>query len=236
VKAMIFAAGLGTRLKPLTDTKPKALVEINGIPLLEITIKKLVSFGYFDIVINVHHFAEQIIEFIKVKNNFGIKISISDESNLLLDTGGGLKKAAPLLFGAEPILVHNVDIISDINLKELYEIHKKNDSLTTLAVMERDSSRQFLVNNKNELCGWRNNSTGEIKISKTDEINLHPVAFCGIHVISPQIFKLITEEGVFSVVDLYLRLAKTNKILTSKINSVKWMDVGTLKNITDINL
>jgi N-acetyl-alpha-D-muramate 1-phosphate uridylyltransferase len=232
MKAMIFAAGLGTRLRPLTDTKPKALVEINGVTLLEITIKRLIQYGFDDIVINVHHFSQQIIDFLKSKKNFGITINISDETDLLLDTGGGLKKAAPLLSGNGPILIHNVDIVSDIDLRQLYSVHIENKSLATLACMERNSSRQFLINNKNELCGWRNNKTGELKIPRLNEDNLKPVSFCGIHVVSPEIFNLIIEEGVFSIVDLYLRLAKKSTICINVFKNRHWIDVGTTEKLT----
>jgi N-acetyl-alpha-D-muramate 1-phosphate uridylyltransferase len=234
MKAMIFAAGLGTRLRPLTNTKPKALVEINGVSLLEITIKNLIRYGFNDIVINVHHFSQQVIDFLKSKNNFGIKINISDETDLLLDTGGGLKKAAPLLSGKDPILIHNVDIISDINLRQLYNIHIKNKSLATLACMERNSSRQFLINEKNELCGWRNNKTGEQKISRPNEEYLKPVSFCGIHVISPDLLHMINEEGVFSIIELYLRLAKRYIIYIQDFNENKWIDVGNTDSLAKL--
>jgi NDP-sugar pyrophosphorylase family protein len=231
MKALIFAAGLGTRLKPITYTKPKALVEIKGVTLLEITINKLIYYGFTDIVINVHHFAQHIIDFLEAKNNFGITINISDESELLLDTGGGLKKAAKLLNNGNPVLIHNVDIVSDIDLKELYNFHLNNNCLATLACMNRDSSRQFLINANNELCGWQNKKTGEIKISKENISTKEPVSFCGIHVISPAIFDMITESGVFSIVDLYLRLAKDNKIIAQKYLNISWVDVGTLEKL-----
>ncbi len=231
MKAFILAAGLGTRLKPITDTKPKALVEINGVTLLEITINRLIEYGFTDIVINVHHFAQQIIDFLKTKNNFGITINISDESDLLLDTGGGLKKAAKLLNDGNPVLIHNVDVVSDINLKELYNFHLNNICLATLACMKRESSRQFLINVNNELCGWQNKKNGEIKISKENISTKEPVSFCGIHVISPAIFDMITESGVFSIVDVYLRLAKKYKIVTQAYTNISWVDVGSLEKL-----
>jgi NDP-sugar pyrophosphorylase family protein len=229
MKAMIFAAGLGTRLRPITDNKPKALVEINGVTLLEITINNLIKYGFTEVVVNVHHFSQQIIDFLKVKNNFGINIQISDETDLLLDTGGGLKKAVPLLAGNEPILIHNVDIVSDIDLTELYLTHQKNNCLATLACMERESSRQFLKNDQNILCGWRNNKTGETRISRPEEKNLNPISFCGIQVIKPKLLNLIKEEGVFSVIDVYLRLAKEYTIVVDIIKEKKWYDVGSVE-------
>ena len=226
MKAMIFAAGLGTRLKPLTLSKPKALAEINGITLLEITIKKLINSGFDDIIINIHHFPEQIIKFLEKNKNFEAKITFSDEQDLLLDTGGGLKKAAYFFNDNKPFLVHNVDIVSDINLKELLNIHLKNNCLATLACMKRESSRQFLMNRGNELCGWRNNKTGETIISKGNASELIPISFCGIHIINPEIFSTIIESGVFSIIDVYLRLAKDNKIKINEYSNISWVDIG----------
>jgi N-acetyl-alpha-D-muramate 1-phosphate uridylyltransferase len=224
---MIFAAGLGTRLKPFTLSKPKALVEINGVPLIEICIKRLIRFGFDEIIINVHHFSNQIIDFLSKKNNFGISISISNESDLLLDTGGGLKKASSFFNDGKPFLLHNVDIVSNINLKDFYTYHLKSNCLATLACMERVSNRQFLVNSKNELCGWKNNKSGELKISREKESFLKPISFCGIHVISQELLSLITEEGVFSLVDVYLRLATLHSIKVLPFNSAVWLDLGT---------
>jgi NDP-sugar pyrophosphorylase family protein len=231
---MIFAAGMGTRLKPLTNTKPKALVEINKTPLLELVIKKLIKYGFDDIIINVHHFSGQIIEFLKSKNNFNISITISDESDLLLDTGGGLKKVAWFFNDNRPFLVYNVDILTDLNIKELYDYHcQQTNILATLAVKTRPTSRSLLINKVGQLCGWQNNQTGEVKISRKDEKELLPIAFSGIHVMNPSIFNHITEEGAFSITNVYLRLATHHNIMTYKKDDSIWMDMGRIKNIKE---
>ena len=157
---MIFAAGLGSRLKPLTDNMPKALVPVAGKPMLEHVILKLKEAGFDQIVINIHHLGQQIIDFLQANNNFGVKIYISDERDYLLDTGGGIKKAALFLQGDEPFLVHNVDILSNVDLKQLYQQHVNNNALATLLVSQRQTSRYLLFNQENKLCGWRNHATG----------------------------------------------------------------------------
>jgi NDP-sugar pyrophosphorylase family protein len=227
MKAMIFAAGLGTRLKPFTYTKPKALAEINGVPLLEIAINRLIRFGFDDIVVNVHHFPNQIIDFLKAKHNFGINITVSDETGVLLDTGGGLKKASHFFNDGKPFLVHNVDIVSNIDLEKLYTAHLQGNCMATLACMERESNRQLLINSNNELCGWKNNSTGELKISRESETFLKPISFCGIQVINPKMLELINETGAFSLITLYLRLATTHCIKTEVFKNITWLDLGT---------
>lgn len=231
MKAMIFAAGLGTRLKPYTDYKPKALVEINGKPMLELVIEKLKSFGFNQLVVNVHHFSNLILDFLKQKNNFNINISISDETDLLLDTGGGLKKTAHFFDNNEPFLVHNVDIFSDIDLGDLYNVHCKSKALATLAVRHRNSSRYFLFNKEFNLCGWTNEKTGVQKISKLNETELSKLAFSGIHIISPKIFKQLTEEGIFSITDSYIRLCRDNIINAYLHDDGVWMDLGKPENI-----
>jgi NDP-sugar pyrophosphorylase family protein len=232
MKAMIFSAGLGTRLLPLTDAKPKALIEIGGKTLLEITIRKLLIFGCNEIVINVHHQADQIIRFLEEKKYFGARVYISDESDQLLDTGGGLKKAVHFLEGNGPFILHNVDILSDIDLYNLAMAHKQygNDVLATLVVNNRISNRVFLVNKEDRLCGWKNIVTGETKISFPFEF-LESVSFCGIHLIDPKLLGLIKMEGVFSIVDLYLGLCKEHKIQCWRDNQSKWIDVGTIENL-----
>jgi NDP-sugar pyrophosphorylase family protein len=230
MKAMLFAAGLGTRLKPFTDNKPKALVEINGVALLEMVIKRLIFFGFNEIIINVHHYSQQIIEFLSSKNNFDIRIEISDESALLLDTGGGLKKAGHFFNDGKPFLVHNVDILSDIDLNLLYKAHLQHNYLATLACTERPSTRHFLINNENELCGWKNEKTGEVIISKETNLYLKPIAFCGIQIISPEFLGLINETGTFSIINTYLRLATVNAIKVMPFQNLKWIDIGSLEN------
>lgn len=230
---MILAAGKGTRLLPLTNTRPKALVEIDGKPLLGIIINNLKNFGFKEVVINVHHFADQIYQFLDENKNFGINIRISDEQDLLLDTGGGLLKAKSLLMDGDPILVHNVDIITNLNLKDLYSFHCTTKALATMAVKDRNTSRSLLVNPEGDLSGWKNNSTGEIKHARGHLHELTPIAFSAIHVLSPEIFEHITENGVFSIMDVYLRLAKTHRIATYNHNKDYWLDLGRIENIEE---
>lgn len=230
MKAMIFAAGKGTRLKPLTDSKPKALVEINGVPMLEIVIHKLIKSGVQEIMINVHHMANQIIDFLNKKNNFGIRIEISHEKDQLLDTGGGLKKAAWFFNGNNSFIVHNVDIISSIDLNKMMEYHKKNEALATLAVRNRISSRYFLFNHQNHLCGWKNTKTKEI-IKNEQNQELIPFAFSGIHVIHPKIFKLMDNSVKFSIVNLYLKLSQQFPVLAFQHDHDYWFDIGKAENL-----
>lgn len=232
MKAMIFAAGLGTRLKPVTNYGPKALVEVNDLPLIEHVIIKLKAAGITEIIVNVHHFADQIIDFLKSRNNFDISMAISDETDQLLDTGGGLQKAKWFFDNNEPFIVYNTDIISNIDLKELIQFHKNSNSVATLAVKNRETSRYFLFNNQNLLCGWENKKTGEQKISRNEE-SLNSFAFSGIQVINPEIFELITETGKFSITDLYLRLAKTNNISGFQHNESFWVDLGKLEDFKE---
>jgi len=234
MKAMIFAAGYGTRLKPLTDNKPKALVNVCGVPMLEILIHKLIRFGFNQLVINVHHFADQIVEFLEKNNNFGVQIQISDEREFLLDTGGGLKKAAPFLQGSESFLVHNVDILTDLDLNELVKFHQSSNAIATLAVKNRNTSRNFLFDEQLTLKGWKNNSTNQVKWVSNPMENYKEIAFSGIHVIKPEMLDLITENGAFSVVDLYLRLAGSNKINAFDHSASQWYDLGTADKIKSI--
>lgn len=227
MKAMIFAAGLGTRLRPITNDRPKALAEIHGIPLLEIIIRRLVHYGFDEIIINVHHFAEKVFDFLESKNNFGINLQISDERGELLDTGGGLKKASWFFDDKKPFLVHNVDTITNIDLLEFYNYHIKNDALATLLVRHRPGSRFFLFNEKNRLCGWENVITKE-KILVDDQLErLEQIAFSCLHIIDPSIFKLMNENGCFSIIDVYLRLAKEHNIYGYLDDDSYWLDVGT---------
>jgi len=226
MKAMILAAGLGTRLKPLTDNTPKALIRINGTTLLEHVVRRLNSFGYDEIIINVHHFADQIIAFVKSKSYFNIRIEFSDERDFLLDTGGGLLKASWFFDDGKPFLVHNVDILTDLDLIKLYNLHIDNNSLVTLAVRKRETSRYFLFDDSMQLYGWTNKQTGELRIAKEGSTTLHELAFSGIQVLDPKIFSLISEEGRFSLTDLYLRLCKNNSIFGYIHNDGFWIDVG----------
>jgi MurNAc alpha-1-phosphate uridylyltransferase len=225
MKAMIFAAGLGTRLKPFTENNPKAMAPVNGKPLLQRNIEYLKSFGFKEFVINVHHFPEQITGFLHEHNNFGCNITISDETEALLETGGGLKKAAIHLQGNRPFLVMNVDILTNLDISKMIEFHKSNKALATLAVTERVTSRYFLFNANNELCGWKNTKTGEERIVR-DEPGLIPKAFSGIHVIEPAIFDLIKREGKFSIVDVYLELCGQKTISCYDHSADILIDVG----------
>lgn len=200
---MILAAGLGTRLKPFTENHPKALLPVNGKSLLQRNIAYLQSFGVNDIVVNVHHFADQIINTIKENNGWGANIMVSDESDEVLETGGGLKKAGFFLQdAAEPFVLMNADMLTDLDLGAMKNLHTQSNVLATLAVTNRSTSRYLLFDDNNILCGWLNEKTGEQKGKAGTK-----KAFSGIHIISPQIFKHIKEEGKFSMIDLYLRLA-----------------------------
>jgi mannose-1-phosphate guanylyltransferase len=241
MKAMILAAGLGTRLRPLTDDRPKALVEISGRTLLEITLSRLRAFGVREIIINVHHFADMILDYLKAKKNFGMRIEASRE-DLLLDTGGGLKKAAWFFledFSRSasstgdssrldvPFLLHNVDVISNIDLHRMIQFHMKNHALATLAVQARETSRYLLFNDQLQLCGRRAGHDQKTEIVRSSN-HLQPLAFSGIHVISPGLLPMMTEEGIFSIIPSYLRLsAQGEKILAFHADEFYWRDLGT---------
>jgi len=223
---MIFAAGLGTRLKPYTGTMPKALVPVAGIPMLEILIKHLQKNGIIDIIVNVHHFADQVIGFLKLNNNFGANITISHEEDLLLDTGGGLKKASWFFEDQQPFLVQNVDVISDVNYMDMLDLHNNSQSIATIAVSQRETTRYFLFDNTMELCGWENIKTGEVKMARQGIGKLARSAFSGIHIIDPAIFSFMHQKGKFSIVDTYLELAATKKIIGFEHNPENWVDMG----------
>lgn len=230
MKAMIFAAGLGTRLQPLTNSIPKALVPFNNKPLLQHLIEKLVVEGFDKIIINTHHFSEQLIDFINIKNSFGIHISISDETGTLLDTGGGLIKASWFFDDGKPFLVHNVDVVSNIDFSSLLKFHIENNAIATLAVRDRKTSRYLHFDDNNVLSGWENIKTGE-RLGHFNQEITRRFAFSGIHVIDPKIFKLINEEGKFSIINVYLNLANENKIVGFDHSEDLWMDVGNLTNL-----
>ena len=227
MKAMILAAGLGTRLRPLTNDRPKALVEVAGRTMLEITIARLRSFGVNELIVNVHHFAEEVVAYLRKHDNFGMRIEVSREE-VLLDTGGGLKKAAWFFLEGgtqQPFLLHNVDVVSAIDLGAMTLAHGRSAALATLAVQERRSSRQLLFDEGGWLCGRRAGGADEIVQHSSHALN--PLAFCGIHVISPQLLKLMTEEGVFSIIDTYLRLAADGeKIQAFRSDESYWRDLG----------
>jgi MurNAc alpha-1-phosphate uridylyltransferase len=227
MKAMILAAGLGSRLKPFTDNHPKALAPVNGKSLLQRNVEYLGSFGINDIIINVHHFAPQILETLKQANAWGANIVISDETNEVLETGGGLKKAAHFFKSTnEPFVLLNVDILTDLDLKAMIDFHNSKSALATLAVSDRETSRYFLFDEKDVLSGWENVSSGEKIITRKTAGNLTRKAFSGLHIISPEIFDLMTQEGKFSMVQVYLELSKTNTIYGYNQGDCKFLDVG----------
>lgn len=232
MKAIVFSAGMGTRLKEETFNKPKALVDLWGKPLLQHVIEKLKSEGISEIVVNVHHYSTQIVEYL-AHHDFGVKVHVSDETDKLLDTGGGLKKAAPLLRSkGEPILMYNVDVLSTISITHLHNEHVKSGALATLVVRKRETQRYFKFSNDKKLVGWINKSTGEKKISVPDQFEgAHEMAFSGIHIASPDIFDLMPEDDFFSMTSLYLDLAQKHLIRGYFDQSNLWMDVGKPKEL-----
>ncbi len=230
MKAMILAAGLGTRLRPLTDERPKALVEINGRTLLEITLTRLNTFGIREVIINVHHFADMVVDYLKANNNFGMQIEVSREE-VLLDTGGGLKKAGWFFLrnastANEPFVLHNVDVLSTIDLHRMAKCHEDNQSLATLAVQKRESSRYLLLDEQLHLCGRRFVREQKEEIVRTAP-NLGPFAFSGVHIISPRLLGKIQQEGIFSIIDTYLQLAASGEnIHAFRADEYYWRDLG----------
>ena len=234
MKAMVLAAGLGTRLRPLTDDRPKALVEVGGRTLLEITLARLRAFGVHDVIVNVHHFADKVTSFLKERENFGMRIEVSRE-NLLLDTGGGLKKASwffldhsapPAEPKQEPFLLHNVDVVSTIDLQRMVQFHQDNHALVTLAVQQRETSRYLLFDEQFQLCGRRVGREGNPQIVRAAP-KTQALAFSGIHIISPRFLTLMNEEGVFSIIDTYLRLVGSGeKIMAFRADDYYWRDLG----------
>ncbi|MFA7492063.1 MAG: nucleotidyltransferase family protein [Proteiniphilum sp.] len=263
MKTMIFAAGLGTRLKPLTNTMPKALVPIGGKPLLQYTIEKLKTSGIYEIIINLHHFAEQIIDFVEINNHFGIHIEFSDEREKLLDTGGGIKKASPFFNDNQPFLVHNVDILSNIDLRKLYEAHKQNNSpdpkyysgehrlrgaenllippkkIATLVCNERQTSRYLLFDKNNRLKGWINEATGEVKspFSNFNPQHYRKLAFAGIQILDPSIFQYMTDiPDRFPIIDFYLSICDREDISCYIPDNLEIMDVGKIDSLQEAML
>lgn len=225
MKAMIFAAGLGTRFKPWTDHHPKALAIVNGKSLLQRNIEYLQQYGISDVVVNVHHFADQIIEAVETNKGWGSNVLISDERDEVLETGGGLLKARHLLEGAEPFVTINVDILTDLDLNKLLAFHQQHQPLISFGVTNRKTSRNFLFDQENRLCGWRNNATGETKIS-VDKNELSEKAYSCVVVFEPRVFSLIKQTGKFSLTETYLDLAKEHLILGYDHSGDKLVDVG----------
>ena len=230
-KALIFAAGKGTRLKPFTDNHPKALAVVNNVPLLERNIKFLQNYGINDFVINVHHFGEQIIDFLQEKENFGAKIEISDEKNELLETGGGLIFAKKYLQNEENFLIMNADILTDLNISEFVKFHLSHQNVATLAVSDRVSSRKLMFNEDMILKGWVNKTTGETKLSEFNK-NFKELAFSGIHCVNSSIFDKIKRTGKFSIMEEYLDLMFENHIQGFQHNA-KLIDVGRPESVVE---
>jgi MurNAc alpha-1-phosphate uridylyltransferase len=231
MKAMIFAAGLGTRFKPWTDKHPKALALVNGKSLLQRNVEYLQQFGITNLIVNVYHLADQITEAIKKNNGWKSIITISDETNQVLETGGGLKKAN-WFFDDGAFVVINADILTDLNLQTMIDFHHQQKPLATLAVTNRNTSRYFLFDEDNNLCGWRNVKTNEQKIS-IEKSELIQKAFSGIHIIEPKIFSLIKQSRKFSIVETYLELAKTEIIKGFDHSNSKLVDVGKPESVIE---
>jgi mannose-1-phosphate guanylyltransferase len=237
MKAMILAAGLGTRLRPLTDDRPKALVEVAGRTLLEITLSRLRTFGVREVIVNVHHFPEMVVDYLKTNENFGMRIEVSRE-DALLDTGGGLKKAAYFFLEDssrldEPFILHNVDVLSTIDLGKMVQFHIEHQSLATLAVQERETSRYLLFDQQLQLCGRLSGHDQQAEfVRSSEQLLTQALAFSGIHVISPRIFAMMTEEGTFSIISSYLQLsAKKETILAFRADEYYWRDLGRPQNV-----
>ena len=238
MKAMILAAGLGTRLRPLTDDRPKALVTVAGRTLLEMTLARLRSFGVREVIVNAHHYAEMIVDYLEANHNFGMRIEVSRE-DVLLDTGGGLKKAAWFFLEAggaasdAPFLVHNVDVLSNIDLAGMMRFHAEHNALATLAVQDRETSRYLLFDEQGQLCGRRAGRDAEPELIRPAQ-QVQALAFSGIHVLSPRIFAKLEEEGAFSIINAYLRLAaQGEKILAFRADGAYWRDLGRPKNLSE---
>ena len=229
MKAMIFAAGLGKRLGDITEKIPKALVDINGKTALEMAVEKCTKYGFNDIIINVHHFADMVEEEVKRLNRMGFSVSVSDERELLLENGGGLYKARDF-FNKAPFLLYNVDIISDLDLESLFNVHIEKRGLATLAVRHRPGKRFLLVDEHGQLQGWRNISTGEVILAGESSEGLSEIAFSSMHIVEPKIFEYM-HEGIYSMIDLYLKLAREHPIYTLKHNEGYWIDVGTPESL-----
>lgn len=232
MNAMIFAAGLGTRLRPLTNDRPKALVEVKGRTLLEHNILKLKAAGFEHIVVNVHHFGEQIIRFLEAHQNFGIDIRVSDERGQLLDTGGGLRQALPLFDNADPVLIHNVDIVSEADLATIYYRARVTGDIATLVINQRKTSRYLLFDEDYRLRGWTNVQTGEVK----GESAALQRAFSGIHIVSAELVRYLTayEPNLpFPIMDFYLHYC--GRLLIGAIElpaGCRWVDCGKVESLT----
>ena len=233
IKAFILAAGFGSRLKEITNHKPKALVEFNGKPMLEHLLQKLKSFGIFEIAINIHHKGDQIIKFLEDNHNFGLNIRISDERDAILNTGGAILKAKEFIQGDSPVLVHNVDIVSDTDFNELYKYHLNNKSVASLCVRNRSTSRYLLFDKNYKLSGWQNVSTNEIRWVDTRVNDIKKLAYSGIYMIDPEFPNFIKQEGSFSIIDSWLNIAGREKVVGYPDEKGTWHDLGTIERINN---
>ncbi|MDR1416489.1 MAG: nucleotidyltransferase family protein [Prevotellaceae bacterium] len=236
MKALILAAGLGTRLRPATDNLPKALATVGGMPLLEYNLKRLAAQGITEFIVNVHHKADMVEDFLQRRKNFGLNVTISDERKQLLDTGGGLKHAAWFFDDGKPFLIYNVDVITSLDMQQIYAQHVHSNVLATLVVSHRSSSRYFLFDASHRLHGWRNMKTGEERRPSASAENMISLAFGGIHVVNPEIFSHLHNFGdKFSIVDVYLALAPKYPIMGYDIQGEQWLDVGTPETLKAAN-
>lgn len=232
---MILAAGYGTRLRPLTDTIPKALVEINGTPLVALVIKKLIAAGVREIVVNLHHYADQIITYLEKNRNFGITIHLSHEQEIL-GTGGGVLKASEFLKNEIPFILHNVDVVSNIPLVTMLEHHKSNAAMATLALMNRETSRYFIVDEQNKICGHENVTKNLIRLRREPAGETTRKAFCGIHIISPEIFNYMEKSSHFSIVDDYLDVIENGQSISGfPADQYYWKDIGKQETLNEIH-
>jgi NDP-sugar pyrophosphorylase family protein len=233
MKAMILAAGLGTRLRPLTNDKPKALVPFMGVPMLEIIIQRLLAAGVDSIVVNIHHYARQVIAFMESRNYYNDRVILSDESDMLMDTGGGLLKARPDLEDDKPFILHNVDVYTNLDIKKLYDHHQKNDALITLAVTGRQTSRSLLFDQDGYLAGWKHNQTGERKVVRDTPGTLRAFANSCVHVLDQDFFKFNRLKGIMSLTDIYLDLAAEHNIASFVHSEDFWYNLGLLESFRE---
>ncbi len=236
MKALLFAAGLGTRLRPLTNDRPKALVEVDQKTLLQHAIEYLQRQGIDEVVLNIHHFGELVLDFLATNNNFGSRIQISDERGKLLETGGALVKAAPLLAGDTPIVLYNVDVLTNLDLRPMLDYHHAQQATATLAIRQRKSSRYLLFDEEKRLSGWTNVSTKERRVQRKAD-NLQPYAFSGIHIIAPVLLRLLpAPKGAFSIIETYLELAASERLMGYVHDQDYWFDVGKPERLAEATI
>lgn len=233
MKALILAAGTGTRLKPLTDSIPKALVSVGDYSLLEIVIRRIAGAGIKSLVINVHHFSDQIIDFLRSKDHFGLEISISDESGELLDTGGAIKKASGFFEEEKSVLVHNIDILSNLSLQNLITFHEKNEALVTLAVKNRPTTRNLLADASGRLCGWEFPDKKLSILTRDNRKGLKETAFSGVYVFSTRLFNLFPDETAFGFIPWILDLAASEKIMVWDQSPAFWYEAGRFDSVSN---